>query len=289
MRLIFPPARILAGLIVFVVGAAPARTATLAQAIDGEEPVSVSAEYQTVTPTRAQAIYARYQSVPGGITLEGDSPDLAFVNSAVFVAKDNAIIINDDIVYKNPVSRDELSEIYSALAKDDKLGVTIGKDQHIVFGGLPRHGIVARHLKVADRFLGAIAMNNADAYLPGYTFAPGYQNKFGGYSRLMGYFNFHDYRFARSATGELKRSNLDVSMTFIPLSGEKNSVGGNRPDLERISHNDVPADYVASMKNLQGNFGYYARERILRTTIAYGEVAAFLRSMKNKGITLDLK
>lgn len=292
MRLNLIPGRLVAGLIVSMIAAGAVSAHAIvpdATADGGEATISVTAEYQAVTPAAARAIFARYQSVPGGITLEGDSSDLAFVKSAVYVARDNAIILNDDVVYRSPVSSEEFSEIYSALAKDDKLGVTIGKEQHIVFGGLPRHGTVARKLKVADRFLGAIAMNNGDAYLPGYTFAPGYQNKFGGYSRVMGYFNFHDYRFAQSATGELKRSNLDVSMTFIPLAAEKNAIGGNRPDLERISHNDVPADYVASMKHLQDNFGYYAREKIIRTVIAYGEVAAFLRSMKGKGITLDLK
>ena len=114
----------------------------------------VSTTYQSITQSAAQAIVGRYQSIPGGVTLEGNSPDLSFIKTVAYVKSANAFILNDDVVYLSSVNPDELSQINSALATDDKMGVSLGGENGaIIYGALPPHGSVALNLKLTDKFL----------------------------------------------------------------------------------------------------------------------------------------
>jgi tetratricopeptide (TPR) repeat protein len=50
----------------------------------------------------------------------------------------------------------------------------------------------------------------------------------------------------------------------------------------------VSEEFAANLRHLQYNIGYYARERILRAVFAYGEVAAFARTLNANGIRPDV-
>jgi hypothetical protein len=217
--------------------------------------------------------------------LEGEGQDLSFVTKVVYVESSNAFILNDDIVYLNPVSRDDLKELNEALNKDDRLGVSIGGDQSTVFGAIAPFGSIARKLRVADRFLVAIAVNNLE-YIPGYKYASGYRPK-AGQGRIVVFFRLHDFRYTQSSEGELKRSNVKISSTIVPLSMEKKGQGF-LPDSDRISRGEIDGGYVQNLKHLDDNIDYYAQEKAVRIALAYGEVAAFIRSMRAKGLKLDL-
>jgi hypothetical protein len=247
----------------------------------------ITSDYQPITKTAAQNIVGKYKSIPGGVTLEGDSPDLAFAKSAVYLAKANAFIINDDIIYPVAVKAADLTQIREALASEDKLGVSLG-DQTIVFGALAPHGTVARNLQIADRFLGAITFNNR-AFLAGYIMAPGYDTAPSALTSLAVYFNIHGVRFTEEGSGELRRSDARITATLVPLAVKGNAQGGFLPDDGRIERNDLPPPTVARVKHLQENIGYYGRERVVRTAVAYAETAAFLRSLKAKGIKPESK
>jgi hypothetical protein len=119
--------------------------------------------------------------------------------------------------------------------------------------------------------------------------APGYNTDVAGFWRVAVYFNVHEVRFAQDSHGELKRSNVRLSSTLVPLSQEKNKLGGFMPDFAKITRGDLPSGYVANLRHLQDNISYYARERIVGTAMAYGEVAAFARSMKANGIKVVSK
>ena len=163
----------------------------------------MSTTYQSITQSAAQAIVGRYQSIPGGVTLEGNSPDLSFIKTVAYVKSANAFILNDDVVYLSSVNPDELSQINSALATDDKMGVSLGGENGaIIYGALPPHGSVALNLKLTDKFLGAVAFGNP-IVLWGYKSAPGYREG-SAFSNLAVYFNFHDFRFSEESSGELK-------------------------------------------------------------------------------------
>ena len=78
-------------------------------------------------------------------------------------------------------------------------------------------------------------------------------------------------------------------MTLVPLAAKAGDDGGHLPDLEKIDKGDIAPEYVSNVNHLQSNIGYYARERIVRTAVAYGEVAAFVRALKGNGVKLDLE
>jgi len=244
--------------------------------------------YQPVTRSAAQDIVGRYKSIPGGVTLEGASQDLSFIRSAVYVAWANAFVLTGNVVYLNPLSAGEFVDIYRALAADDKLGVSMGSQLAIVYGALPPQSEVATNLQLADTFLGDIAFGN-HRVTNGYVFAPGYEAKtHPGGSNIAVYFNIHDFRFARDASGQLSRSGASLDMTLVPLATKASDDGGHLPDLEKIDKGDIVPEYVSNVNHLQSNIGYYARERIVRTAFAYGEAAAFVRALKANGVKLDL-
>ena len=244
----------------------------------------VSAQYQPITQKSARAIVGKYKSIPGGVTLEGDSPDFAFVNSVRFLPKANAFILNDDVVYANPVTTEDLAQINDSLAEEDKLGVSLG-GKGIVYGKLAPDGTVAWKLKVADKFLGAIAVNQR-AYIADYKMAPGYNSVMDASPSLAVYFNIHGARFSQEPSGEIRRSQIMISFTLVPLATKGATL--HQPDMERIARGNVEPHTSARLRHLQENFGYYGRERIVRQALAYGEAAVFVRSLKAKRIRLDL-
>jgi hypothetical protein len=249
----------------------------------------LTSDYQPVTRSAAQDIVGKYKSIPGGVTLEGASQDLSFVRSAAYVAWANAFVLNGNVVYLNPLSANEFVDIYRALAADDKLGVSMGLQSAIVYGALPPQSDVATNLELADRFLGDIAFGG-HRVTNGYVFAPGYEAKTpSGGSNIAVYFNIHDFRFVQDASGQLSRAGVRLDVTLVPLAAKAGDDGGHLPDLEKIDKGDISPEYVSNVNHLQSNIGYYARERIVRTAIAYGEVAAFVRALKGNGVKLDLE
>jgi hypothetical protein len=243
----------------------------------------VRPHYQPITQSAANDIVGKYKSVPGGITLEGAGTDLSFIKTVAYVQKANAFVINGDLVYLNPISKAEFSEIWLALAKDEKLGVSLAVPPR-VFGALPHQGDIAMNLLVADRLLGSIVYGSS-SHLVGYNMAPGYTRQTGGTDTAV-YFNFNEVVFAPAPEGELKRGDVRLVITVIPT---ENKNGRLVPDLRRIARGDIDRAVVANMKNLESNFSYYGRERILRRVIAYEEAAAFARSLIANKVKLELE
>lgn len=170
--------------------------------------------YQPITQNAAQSIVGQYKSIPGGVTLEGSSPDLGFVKTISYLPKANAFLLNNDIVYLNPVSAADFAEIQRAIASDDKMGVSLSWQAAIVYGKLAPQGDVAGNLELADRFLGDIAFGQ-QRVTKGYVFAPGYEPKpatVGG--NIAVYFNIHDIRFREAADGHIARSGVNVDTTW---------------------------------------------------------------------------
>jgi hypothetical protein len=244
----------------------------------------VTSSYQPITPSEASNIVGRYKSIPGGVTLEGAGNGLPLIKTVTYFGQANAFIINDDLVYLNPVSAKDFSEIAEALTKDDRLGVSLGKIQ-IVYGNLRPNSSIAWDLKIADRLLAAIVFNTT-RYLVNYKTAPGHVNELSS-AGVAVYFNFHEYRFSEDASGELKRVGVDLKTTMVPLIEKQSGNGGLSPDFNKINRADFPESAVTNLKHLQKNIDYYARERIVRRTIAYGEAAAFARFVKANGTKLQ--
>lgn len=248
----------------------------------------VTGTYRPITAAQAQTILRTYKSIPGGVTLEGASPDLNFINSVKYEPKFNALIFNEDLVYLNPVSAKEFSDIVRALTEEDRMGVSLTSSwlggSSIVYGKLAVNGTVAMNLKLADKFLGGFAWGEHEL-TKNYIMAPGYEGRQAqSPGSIAVYFNVSNFRFTEDPSGEVRRSGVGVNFTLVPLSSQKNDDGGHIPDYDRIAKGDVPPEYVANVTHLQDNFHYYSRERIVRMALAYGEAAAVVRSLKARGV-----
>jgi len=230
----------------------------------------------------ALRVVSTYKTVPGGITLEGVAENAPNVTKLEYVPQLNVFLINDDLVYIPRVPREEVEEISAALAKGDLLGVSLTDTQHIVFGSLPRSGRVTLNLKLADRILGGIVYEHGQ-HIGLYAFPQGSDAKSrtewtrGQATQLAIYFNFSEYGFETLPHGELKRNGLRFSAWVVPLSFEKSATGVQLPDLNALEDGRVPAAYANNVKLLHEHFEYFAREPIVSTVIAYGELAALLR------------
>jgi hypothetical protein len=248
----------------------------------------ITSSYRNVSQERASQIIKTYKSIPGGITLEGEASLAARIRSASYEPAANAIILDNDLVYLSPVSAPELADILRAIAADTSMGVSLAAGSSLVYGRLPPQGLVAMNLKLADHFLGGITFARRDE-LADYKFAPGYPGRSPTSSNgnLAVYFNFNEFRFAEDATGEIRRTGSGLDITLVPLSEQKGADGGHVPDYDRIKKGDVPAEYVENATHLQDNVDYYARERIVRITFAYGEIAALARTMRAQGVDLQ--
>jgi hypothetical protein len=103
---------------------------------------------------------------------------------------------------------------------------------------------------------------------------------------LSFYMKITHYRFARNDAGVIVRTDTGIQMTLIPLSAARAANGGMLPDFDRIKSQDISPINVARVKHLNENFAYYAREKIMRMALAYGEAAAFARGLKARKINV---
>jgi hypothetical protein len=254
-------------------------------------PGGVSSEYKPITVSSAQDLVDQYGTVPGGVVLEGTSADLSFITKVTYVAKENAFILNDEIVYLNPVTRRAFSEIVQAISLDDRIAISLASGARR-FGHLLPESPINWNLKLADRFLGLATFGRAASMgiASGYRWMDGHNDRPSVRENGAVYvlFRFHEYRFAKDEDGVFGRSAMKLDSTLVPVSDKKNASDKSVPDFNRIRRNEVPEAYVANLKDLQNNIDYYSRERIIRLAIGYGEAASFARAMKTKGIKLEL-
>lgn len=243
----------------------------------------ITAKYDKITAEMARETVAKYGSIPGGVLLEGESGELAPAQSVRYLAKANVFVLDDTIVYPNPVQEDEFSEIYRAIQQDNRLGVSLLPDEkRILFGKLPPAGRLALNLLMVDGFLGSIA-SGTKRFTAGYAHAPGYDATEGDGATSF-YLKVLGYQFAKNNIGVMVRTNTKIQTTLVPISQARAKDGGSLPDFARIRSGDIAASHVGRIQHLSENFNYYARERILRLALAYGEAAAFVRILKAKGI-----
>ena len=88
--------------------------------------------------------------------------------------------------------------------------------------------------------------------------------------------------------GRLKRVDGILETTFVPVIAPA-ADGILKPDLNRIKRRkDLGETLSANLLHLQNNIAYYARERIVRIAFAYGEAAAFVRTLHANGLNVDV-
>lgn len=219
--------------------------------------------YTPADAKEVRQVLDTYGAIPGGITLEGTAAGFPAVQNAVYDRSQNTFILNEQIRYMPPVSPAELQEIALAVQKEDRLGFGFQREAK-VYGALEPAGLVARTLQSADMALGRRILG-----LP----AP---EKEKGTSVL---FRLENYRFS-VVSGFLRPESSDINIMLVPVLSGTDANGNFLPDFEALKSGMFAVDYLGRAQGLveyiktRNEFGSVAK------AVRYGEVAAFLRSLK---------
>ena len=248
--------------------------------------LEIDARYIRPTVNSVQSILKKYKSIPGGITLEGAASGLNNIKELSFDRTKNTFIINNSTTYRNPVSPFEMKSIIEALEKNDKLGVSLGQPD-IIYGDLKSGSIPSIYMKLADHYLGCIVFANSkwirDQLFPN-NFKPKAPFKFsGGYAV---YFNFSNFLF-NTENGRLTPEKSSFTTMIIPLTRTKGPQGGYLPDFKKISSGNIPSEFEKNAIHIINNTDFYMNEPRIAKTQAYGEAAAFARTLLKNEIDLD--
>lgn len=270
-------------------GAAPSQSApsqARPQAQNAVPAPVTSGGYQRSTVQDAERTRGRYGSIPGGVVLEGVGSGIGKPKKVRYDGRFNAFILDERAAYFMAIPPKTVALLCRSIAQDDKVGVSLGQ-AHIVYGAVPPESDLAMDLKMADRFLGDIVFAGYE-WTAGYRFANGYQPQANKAERfpVAVFFNLNRFEFqVQQEEVRLARSSLDVRL--LPLSNAKSAQGGHLPDLDAIAKGRVSPQYEANAQHVAEQIAYYRRERIVERTFAYGEVAAFIRALKQAGIDLQ--
>jgi hypothetical protein len=254
----------------------------------GAEPASASSltpEGRLITRSEAEVIFKRYRSVPGGFVLEDNAAGLGVIKTARYDAARNALIFDDQIVYALRIPASSIKALASALAQDDRVGVSLGEDREIVYGKLAKSSQVALDLKLADNFLGDFILPPQE-WIVGYRFANGFAPvKDLGSSDAAVFFRFKGFEFAVDGQNlALTRAGFDA--LIIPIQTKKAPDGGYLPDFKAIERGVGFEPYLIGAQHVAENIGYYLEEQILDRVLAYGEAASLLRQLQVAGVDL---
>lgn len=245
----------------------------------------ITPTFKQTTRRDAEKILETHPSIGGGIDLEGSANDLGSIQKIQYHAVLNALMLDDRAAYFFPVSGRNVAALCRALAQNDLVGVSVGRDAHLVYGKLPPTSDPAINLMLADSFLGNVVF--ADESLADYSFADGYRPKsYNGREPVLIHFNFGGYRF-EIAEQQIRATNSSFSAELFPVSATKARDGGMLPDYDAIAQGKTIPEFEENARHLANNINYYRKERIVELAFQYGEVAALLRRLKADGADLN--
>jgi PAN domain-containing protein len=250
----------------------------------GAAPAPVSGTFRPVTSEAVKAIQHEYGTIPGGVVLEGAATRLGRIDEVQYDGRYNAFTLDDRAVYFSPVDSVSVAVLARAIAQDNRVAVSLGRVQ-LVYGAVPENSDVARDLKLADSFLGDIVFAH-QKWIKEYKFADKYvpEPQLGDFNVAV-FFNFNEFEF-RIANEEVKLDHVNFNVTLVPLAEGKSAEGGHLPDVDAISAGRHFPQYEKNARHLSDNIGHYRQEKIIEQTFAYGELAAFLRGLKESGADL---
>jgi hypothetical protein len=248
-------------------------------------PPPVTGEYRRSTVQDAQRTTDRYGGIPGGVVLEGSASGLGPIGTVRYDGRFNAFILDERAVYLIKIPPKTVAILCRAIAQDDKVGVSLGKT-HIVYGAVPEDSDLALDLKIADHFLGDIVFAQND-WTVGYRFANNFKPQVnqGDRFNVAVFFNLNDFRF-QIQQEEARVTGVSFDVRLLPLRASPSTAGAHVPDLEAISRGRV-SQYESNAQHVAENISYYRRERIVDRIFSYGEVAAFIRTLKQEGFDIQ--
>jgi hypothetical protein len=246
-----------------------------------------STQGQYAPPTRENALQQikNYGTIPGGVLLEGAIAGLPPITAARFVLAANEILLNGRIRYTLPVPKSEVADIFAAVARDDRIGVSLPGvftvSLNEIYGALPAASWVARDLTLADAFFGSIVFRDNQGWLGSYQLAPGHVREENPTVSVS--VNFTIYGFE----AEIRENRLLVprsrfTVTFVPHETGPNGEAVPLASPEKA----MSAKLAAAGQHVADNIAYYRREPIVDLAFQYGEVAALARKLREGGANL---
>jgi len=245
----------------------------------------VRGEGRLITTSEAIDVLKRYNSIPGGLVLEGKALGIEGIRTARYEPASNAFVLNDQLIYRLPISAHGAATLIRALAHDDRVGVSLTEDAYIAYGKLRSGSNVAADLRLSDGFLGDLILPPRD-WTIGYKLASSFVPREDiGNANVTVFFRLRDFAFAAKDTRlELERASLDVRI--VPVLQQQASDGGYLPDYKAIELGAGFDAYAANAEHVGANIGYYLQEPIVARALAHGEATAFFRELKASGIDL---
>ena len=237
-----------------------------------------------ITRDEADHILKRYDSIPGGLIFEG-AAELDWVKNVRYDSQQQTFVLNDSIFYALPLRAQSAAILATAIAADDRLGVSLGEETEIVYGQVPTNSNLALDLKLGDVFLADIVLPPQE-WTIGYRYAGGFKPKEPADASLAAvFFRLEDFRF-EVKDQKLMLQGANFRARIVPVTETRARDGGYLPDMEAIGDESALRDYETNAKHVAENIDYYLREEIVSLTTSYGEAAAFFRGLKNAGIDL---
>ncbi len=250
--------------------------------------------FQPTDRETAVEIDRRDGHLGGGVLLEGTASGLDAIDAGSVRYDPGllAITFNGNSAYFLNVGPLDAQAICRQVA-DDKLGrigVSMSAPTYLVFGDNGdrnyRNTQVAYDLVLVDSFL-ADTVFNKNNWNVGYKYLGNFKPRSSAAqeNRLVRW-AFKDFVFSIT-NGRVHLVDANAEARIIPYSATLGPNGEFHPDVDRLANKyAAPAEEVENAKHLADNMDYYKRERIIARTFAYGETAAFCRTLKQVGADL---
>jgi hypothetical protein len=237
------------------------------------------------------AVEARYGSLPKGVMLEGEATGMDPIKSVDYDPKTGAYTINGKDTYKCPVKARDMGELIRAFQKDPdtNLGVSLTKVKEIVFGKVPPDGENIKAMFECDRLMCQVLFGFNDLLggvkLPG-NYVPKQATE--RPTTVAAYTLFSDYIFAKKGN-EWTCGNVSMSVEVYATKGAqgtKASDGGHVIDEDAMKKGLIASEDLANRDHILKNKAGYMAIPTVAKVVAYGEGAAFARTLVASKIDL---
>ncbi|HEY3323772.1 MAG TPA: hypothetical protein VGP72_25195 [Planctomycetota bacterium] len=251
-------------------------------ALHAETPMRVQSSEGTAAG--AKAIVKTYREIPKGVVLEGVAEGIDALTEVDYDKEKDEFIINNKMRYKNPLSRKEWVQVYKAVQKDDRMGVTLLDGEPHVYGPLSSSSSIVKSMVETDRMLGGI-IYGIERLLEGVKLPGDYKPKRATDRKIavVAFARFTDFAFEKVGEKyQLGSCLLDVQL--IPLSEQKTQTGGHLPDNEKMKEyvmEDSDRENIDHIRKFQPE---YLKMPDIAKSAAAGEAAAFARFVRDSKV-----
>jgi hypothetical protein len=253
----------------------------------GQAADRVVVRFGTAQADAASAVVERYQSLPKGVVLEGIAEGFEELKAVTYDKEKNEFIINEKMRYKNPVTRKEFVQVFKALRKDDRMGMTLMDGEPRVYGPLSAESDIVKQMIETDKLLGGIAYG-FDWLLEGVKLPGDFKPKRTKDRKIpvVAFSRFTNYLFEKAGESyKLSSCNLDVQL--IPLAEKKTASGGHLPDEEKAKEYVIEPEDQENLDHLKTHQADYLKIPAFAKTAAAGEAAAFARLVRDSKVDAE--